>query len=91
MGFLATYSPHLPVGPRTHLPQIVNDLKRRVSEVCMKSHEMLGVIAELRWEKIDLEVRLLSRLKELQKMWDEMFELQERAASTQSQISSLRE
>ena len=50
-----------------------------------------GVIAELRWEKIDLEVRLLSRFEELQKMWDEMSELHERVASAQSEISSLQE
>ena len=56
----------------------------------MKSREMLGAMVKLRRE-MDLEVMLLSRLQELQKMWDEMFELQERAASTQSQISSLRE
>jgi len=40
---------------------------------------------------MDLEVRLLSRLEELQETWDEMSELQEVAASTQSKISSLRE
>ena len=57
----------------------------------LKSCEMLGVMAELRREKMDLEVRLLNRLEELQKTWDEMSELQEVAASTQSKISSLRE
>ena len=56
----------------------------------MKSREMLGAMVKLRRE-MDLEVMLLSRLEELQKMRDDMFELQERAASTQSEISLLRE
>ena len=42
----------------------MNDLKRRMSEVFLRARELLGV-AELRREKMELEVRLLSRLEEL--------------------------
>ena len=42
---------------------------------------------ELR-QKVDLEVRFLSRLEELQKAW-EVSGLQEKVASAQSDISSL--
>ena len=40
---------------------------------------------------MDLEVRLLSKLEELWKVWDEVSNLQEKVASAQSEISSLRE
>ena len=47
---------------------MVNDLKKRMSEVFLKARGVLGAIAELRQEKVDFEVRLLSRLEELQKV-----------------------
>ena len=70
---------------------MVNDLKKRMSEVFLKARGVLGAIAELRQEKVDFEVRLLSRLEELQNAWDEVSNLQEKVASAQSEISSLRE
>ena len=48
---------------------MVNNLKRRMSKVFMKVRGLLGAMAELRKEKVDLEVRLLSRLEELMKAW----------------------
>jgi len=45
----------------------------------------------LRQEKMDPEVRLLSKLEELQKAWDEVFDLQKKVTSVQLEISSLRE
>jgi len=39
----------------------VNDLKRMMSKVFLKAREWLGAMAELRWEKVELKVRLLIR------------------------------
>ena len=60
---------------------IVSDLKERVSDVFLKSHDMLEGVDGLRWEKVALEVTLLSRLEELKKALDKLSMLQERAAS----------
>ena len=46
--------------------------------------------AELRHEKADLEVRLLSRFEDT-KAWEEVSNLQENVTLAQSAISSLRE
>ena len=46
----------------------VKDLKRGMGKVFQKGHELLEATIEMRQEKADLEVRLLSRLKELQKV-----------------------
>ena len=56
-----------------------------------KGHELLEVSAKLREEKLDLEMRLLSRLEELQKAWEEVSHLQGKVVSTQSDVSSLQE
>ena len=40
---------------------------------------------------MDLKVRFLSRLEELQKAWEEVSDLQEKVASAQSKISLLQE
>ena len=40
---------------------------------------------------MNLKVRLISRLEELQKTWKEVSDLQEKVAWSQSEISSLRE
>ena len=45
--------------------------------------------AKLREEKLELEFRLLSRLEELQKAWEEVSDFQEKFASVQSEFSSL--
>jgi len=45
----------------------VEDLKKRMGRVFQKGRELLEVTVELRQEKANLEVRLLSRLEELQK------------------------
>ena len=50
---------------------MVNNLKKKMSEVFLRAREVLGAMAELRQEKVNLEVRLLSRLEELRKAWDE--------------------
>ena len=55
-----------------------------------KGRELLEAIAKLR-EKLDLEMRLLSRLEELQKAWEEVSALHGKAALAQSEVSSLRE
>ena len=60
---------------------IVSDLKERVSDVFLKSHDMLEGVDGLRREKVALEVTLLSRLEELKKALDKLSMLQERAAS----------
>jgi len=57
--------------------------------VLQKRCELLEVSAGLR-EKLDLKVRLLSRLDELQMTW-EVSDLQGKIASTESEVSSLRE
>ena len=52
---------------------------------------MLEANAELRGEKLELEVKLLNRLEKLQKAWEEVTELQGKVASAQLKIFSLRE
>jgi len=47
---------------------MVGDLQRRVDRVLQEEYELLEASAELTGEKLDFEVRLLSRLEELQKM-----------------------
>ena len=47
---------------------MVEDLKKKIGGVFQKGHELLEATAELREEKADLEVRLLSRFEELQKV-----------------------
>ena len=42
-------------------------LKGKMSGVFQKGHELLKATAGLREEKLDLDVRLLSKLEELQK------------------------
>jgi len=54
---------------------MVNDLKRKVSKVFLRAREFLGAMAELRQEKVDLKVRLLSRLEEQRKAWDKVSDL----------------
>ena len=49
---------------------MVNDLKKRMSEAFLKACGLLGAMTELRQEKMDLKVRLLSRFEELQKACD---------------------
>ena len=46
---------------------MVKNLKKRMGGVFQKGRELLEAMTELRQEKADLEVRLLSRLEELQK------------------------
>ena len=46
---------------------IMSDLEERMSEVFLKSHNMLEAMNGLRREKVDLQVKLLSRLKEMKK------------------------
>ena len=46
---------------------MVENLKKRMGRVFQKGRELLEVTVELRQEKANLEVRLLSRLEELQK------------------------
>ena len=53
----------------------VRDLQRRVDGVLQKGRELLEASAELRGEKLDFEVRLLSRFEELQRAWEEVSEL----------------
>ena len=55
-----------------------------MDRVLQKGCELLEVSAGLREEKLDLEVRLLSRLEELQKAWEEVSNLQGKVASTES-------
>ena len=59
----------------------VEDLKKRMGGVFQKRRELLEATTELRQEKANLEVRLLSRLEELQKAWEEVYDLQEKVAS----------
>ena len=49
---------------------------------------MLEASDELRQKKADLDVRLLSRLEELQKAWEEISDLQEKVVVAQSEFSS---
>ena len=42
---------------------MVEDLKKRMGGVFQKGRELLEATAELRQEKVDLEVRLMSRLE----------------------------
>ena len=69
---------------------MVEDLRKKMGGVFQKGHELLKATAKLREEKLEVEVRLLNLLKELQKAW-EVFDLQEKVASAHSEISSLRE
>ena len=69
---------------------MVEDLRKKMGGLPQKGHELLEAIAKLR-EKLELEVRLLNRLEELQKAWKEMSDLQGNVASAQSEVSSLRE
>ena len=59
-------------------------------EVFLKSAGMLEEMEEMRKGKTILEVRLLRRLEELKKAFDDISRLQERVASDQSEIASLR-
>ena len=60
----------------------VGDLKRKMGEIFQKGHELLEALAELRREKVDLKVRLLSRLEELQMAREEVYDLQKKVVST---------
>jgi len=51
---------------------------------------MLEAMEELRKDKTSLKVRLLRRLEKLKKAFDDISSLQERVASDQSEITSLR-
>ena len=52
------------------------DLQMRVDKVLQKGRELLETSAKLREENLDFEVRLLSRLEELQKVREEVSDLQ---------------
>ena len=69
---------------------MVNDLKRRMSEMFLKARGLLGAMAELKQEKVYFEVRLLSRLEELHNVWNEVSDLLEKVGLAQSELSSLR-
>ena len=66
---------------------IAANLQRRIDRVLEQGHELLEASAKLREEKLDLEVKLLSRLKELQKVSD----FRRKVASAQLEVSSLQE
>ena len=70
---------------------IVASLRKRVDGFLQKGRELLVASASLREEKVKLEEKLLSRLLELQKALEEVSDLQEKLASAQSEIFSLRE
>ena len=65
--------------------------KKRVDNVFQKGCELLEASSSLKREKIELEEKLLSRLLELQKVLEEVSDLQEKITSVQSEILSLRE
>jgi len=75
----AARSPYLSAGCELVSHNVtVRDLQRRVDGVLQKGRELLEASAELRGEKLDFEVRLLSRFEELQRAWEEVSELQGR-------------
>ena len=64
--------------------------EERAYKVFLKSRDMLEVMEGLRWDKAVLDVRLLGRLEKLKKTLDDISKLQERVASDESEIASLR-
>ena len=69
---------------------IVSTLEERVCDVFLKSARMLEAMKESRNDKTVLEMRLLRRLEKLKKAFDDIYSLQKKVASYQSEIASLR-
>ena len=68
----------------------VASLRKKVDGVLKKGHELLEASSSLRREKVELKEKLLSQLLKLQKVSEEVCDLQEKFASAQLEISSLR-
>ena len=70
---------------------IVVGHKKRVDDIFQKGRELLEASSSLRREKIELKEKLLGWLLELQKVLEEVSDLQEKIDSAQKEILSLRE
>ena len=68
----------------------MSTLEENVRKLLLKSASMEEAMEELRKDTAALEVRLLMQLEELKKAFDDIFRLQERVISDQSEIASLR-
>ena len=70
---------------------MVSDLEETVCEVFLKSADMLEEMKKLRNGKLELDLRLLGWLEELKKALNDISESQEKIASNQLEIATLRE
>jgi len=69
---------------------MVSDLEETVCEVFLKSADMLEEMKKLRNGKLELDLRLLGWLEELKKALNDISESQEKIASNQLEIATLR-